>query len=112
MIFQSSSVLQCRELPESACRMRVLKLFRDIGAEYRWTEARNYQVVIRTKVGQEGVCRLLEKELLPSIPYRMEVGWRRRRRSFVVIYRDIICSFMCRMFCDGSIVSLSTSKSF
>ena len=72
--FSNQIVLQCRELPESACRMRVLKLFRDIGMQYRWTESKNYEVVIRTKVGQEGICRLLGEELVPSIPYRVDVS--------------------------------------
>lgn len=55
--------------------MRVLKLFRDIGAEYRWSSMRNYEIVIRTKVGQEGVKRLLQDELSPSIPFTVEVSF-------------------------------------
>ena len=64
--------------------MRVLKLFRDIGMDYRWTESKNYEVVIRTKVGQEGICRLLGEELVPSIPYRVDVGC-------LIVFVDFYC---------------------
>ena len=60
-------------MPESACRMRVMKLFHDMGAKYRWSAMRNYDIVIRTKVGQEGVKRLLQEDLCPSIPFVVEV---------------------------------------
>ena len=53
--------------------MRVLKLFHDMGAKYRWSSQRNYDIVIRTKVGQEGVKKLFEEDLCPSIPFVVEV---------------------------------------
>lgn len=67
-------MLQCRELPPSACRMRVLKLFYDIAKDNQGSERDDYEVVIRTKVGQDGVKQLLLEDLCPTVPFRVEVG--------------------------------------
>lgn len=65
--------LQCRDLNESMCRMRVLKLFEDVEKRYKWKGAEALTITIRTSKAQGGVVRLLQKDLYPPVGVRIEV---------------------------------------
>lgn len=66
-------VLQCQNLPASACRMRVLKLFYDINKTYRYEDYENLTISIRAMQEQSSIIKLLENDLVPSIRYEANV---------------------------------------
>lgn len=67
-------VLQCQNLPASASRMRVLKLFYDINKTYRYQAYEDLTVVIRAMQEQSSIIKLLEEDLVPSIRYEANVS--------------------------------------
>lgn len=66
-------VIQCQNLPSSACRMRILKLFADINKTYRYQDFDEMTVALRVTQEQPEVIRLLEKDLFPPIRYQANV---------------------------------------
>ena len=67
-------VLQCRLLPASSCRMRIMKLFRDMRARFDDREVSDLTVVIRTKIARQEVMQLLQHDLVPAIRFDVIVG--------------------------------------
>ena len=71
-------VIQCQNLPASACRMRILKLFADINKTYRYQNFEDLTVAVRVTQEQPGVMKLLNRDLYPPIRYSASVGvWAR-----------------------------------
>lgn len=67
-------VLQCRLLPASSCRMRIMKLFRDMRARFDDGAVSDLTVVIRTKIARQEVMQLLQHDLVPAIRFDVTVG--------------------------------------
>lgn len=67
-------MIQCLNMPSSATRMRVLKLFLDINKTYRYQNFEDLTIAIRVTQEQPGIIQLLEKDLYPPIRYEANAG--------------------------------------